>query len=59
VDHVVGELAERMLPYADLEPGGYVAVVARPPWLAEHGMQPTYDQERHLVRGRLAAADVR
>ncbi|MBL8755303.1 MAG: hypothetical protein JNK15_18530 [Planctomycetes bacterium] len=54
----IGTLGDRMVPRI-LAPGDYLALVQRPAWLADHGLQPAYDLELHVVRGRLAAEDVR
>lgn len=53
----IGTLDERFLPATGLRRGSYVALVARPAWLDEHGFGAHYESEQHWVRGRLAAED--
>jgi hypothetical protein len=53
----VGVLAGRLFA-AELPPGSYVARLQQPAWLPLHGLRIDHDQERHFVRGQLAAEDL-
>jgi hypothetical protein len=53
----IGTLDARFLPGSGLDKGSYLALVAHPAWLDEHGFAARYDIEMHWVRGRLGAED--
>jgi hypothetical protein len=54
----IGALGPRFFAADGLAPGSYVAKVAAPPWLDEHGLRVEYDGAVHFVHGKLAREDL-